>query len=245
MTAPVRLPKAAEAPDPADAPIVIAASSFLMGCDRGADDERPAHRVRVGAFALARHPVTNAEYARFLEATGAAAPPTWSDPRFGDHDQPVVSVSWFDAVAYCEWLAHRSGRPARLPTEAEWECAARGGVEGALYPWGDDSPQSLPGYASRWIDRPEPVGRSTPNAFCLRGMCENVHEWCSDWYGADYYAISPDRNPQGPEEGQRRASRGGSWRHHIKISQCSARSSIPPEYKYADYGFRVVYDGPR
>jgi formylglycine-generating enzyme required for sulfatase activity len=75
-------------------------------------------------------------------------------------------------------------------------------------------------------------------------MCENVHEWCSDWFDARYYAQSPDRNPRGPESGTRRASRGGSWRHHIKISRCAARSSIPPEFQYADYGFRVACETP-
>ncbi len=73
-------------------------------------------------------------------------------------------------------------------------------------------------------------------------MCDNVHEWCSDWYAPDYYAVSPERNPRGPETGERRASRGGSWRHHIKMSRCAARSSIPPEFQYADYGFRVACD---
>ena len=86
----------------------------------------------------------------------------------------------------------------------------------------------------------EPVGRYAPNAFGLYDICENVHEWCSDWYQAGYYAISPDRNPAGPERGDRRASRGGSWRHHVKASRCAARSSIPPEFRYADYGFRVA-----
>jgi formylglycine-generating enzyme required for sulfatase activity len=98
-----------------------------------------------------------------------------------------------------------------------------------------------PAYDARWKTGPEPVGQSEPNAFGL--FDQNVHEWCSDWYGPDYYVIFPDRNPQGPEDGKRRASRGGSWRHQIRIARCSARSSIPPEFKYADYGFRVVCDG--
>jgi formylglycine-generating enzyme required for sulfatase activity len=127
-----------------------------------------------------------------------------------------------------------------LPTEAEWERAARGGLEAAEFPWGDEAPMSRPGYYDRWRNGPEPVRQSPPNAYGLYELCENVHEWCSDWFAAGYYAISPARNPQGPEHGSRKASRGGSWRHQIKIARCAARSSIPPEFRYADYGFRVV-----
>ena len=116
-------------------------------------------------------------------------------------------------------------------------------MEGRLFPWGDAPPQSLPDYEKRWKNGPEPVARYLPNGFGLYDICENVHEWCSDWYQADYYAISPQRNPAGPESGSRRASRGGSWRHHIKVSRCAARSSIPPEFRYADYGFRVACNG--
>jgi formylglycine-generating enzyme required for sulfatase activity len=154
----------------------------------------------------------------------------------------VVAVSWFEAVSYCEWLASVSGHPYRLPSEAEWEYAARGGLENRLFPWGDEAPQSRPRYAELWHKGPESVGRSLPNSFGLYEMCENVHEWCSDWFDPGYYAQSPDRDPRGPGTGTRKASRGGSWRHHIKISRCAARSSIPPEFQYADYGFRLACD---
>ncbi len=225
--------------------IPIAAGWFSMGSDAGQAVEGPVHRVWVDSFAMAATQVTVEEYTRFLDAAGRTPPPFWGDPNFCHPRQPVVAVSWFDAVAYCEWLCGTTGSHYRLPTEAEWERAARGGAEGMLFPWGNDPPTSRPGYASGWKTGPEPVGQSQPNGFGLFEMCENVHEWCSDWFGADYYAISPDRNPQGLEAGVRKASRGGSWRHQIKIARCSARSSIPPEFKYADYGFRVVCDGAR
>ena len=213
-----------------------------MGSEVGQDNERPVHRVWADSFLLAAHQVTNEEYRRFLEASGNAPPPFWNDPNFNHPRQPVVAVSWFEAARYCEWLSDRTHRHFRLPTEAEWERAARGGIEGKLFPWGDAPPESLPDYGSRWKTGPEPVARYAPNAFGLYDISENVHEWCSDWYQADYYAISSDRNPRGPANGERKASRGGSWRHHIKVTRCAARSSIPPEFQYADYGFRVACD---
>ena len=222
--------------------VIIPEGWFRMGSEAGQDNERPVHRVWMDAFQLAACQVTNREYARFLYATGEPPPPLWTHPNFNHPQQPVVAISWFDAVKYCEWLRNQTGRPHRLPSEAEWERAARGGVEGALFPWGNAPPQSLPDYAKRWKNGPEPVGRFAANAFGLHDICDNVHEWCSDWYHPDYYRISPERNPQGPESGQRRASRGGSWRHHIKACRCAARSSIPPEFKYADYGFRLACD---
>ena len=216
---------------------------FQMGSSSGRDDENPAHRVWVDAFELAAFQTTNAEYARFLEDTGHPVPPLWDDPHFKNPEQPVVAVSWFDAIAYCDWLSRRLGKPYRLPTEAEWERAARGGIEGQAFPWGNTAPQDLPDYANRWKTGPEAVGLYGANPYGLHNLGDNVHEWCADWYDASYYAISSDRNPQGPRSGSRRASRGGSWRHHIKVTRTAARSSIPPEFKYADYGFRVAAGG--
>jgi formylglycine-generating enzyme len=217
-----------------------------MGCETGQDNEKPVHHVWVEEFLLGPRQVTNANFGQFLHETASTPPPFWNDPVFNHPEQPVVGVSWYEAIRYCEWLQITTGKQFRLPTEAEWERAALGGRESALFPWGDEPPQSMPRYADRcagyWKTGPEPVAQAESNAYGLYNMCDNVHEWCSDWYGADYYSASPDRNPRGPESGDRRASRGGSWRHHIKISRCAARSSIPPEFKYSDYGFRVACD---
>jgi sulfatase modifying factor 1 len=224
--------------------VQIHAAWFLMGSDAGQECECPIHRVWVDAFLLAATQVTNAEYECFLRATSATAPPFWSDPNLNHPQQPVTGVSWFEASRYCDWLAAQTGRGYRLPTEAEWELAARGGLEQKNFPWGDAPPQSLPDYATRWQDGPELVARYAPNSFGLYDICDNVHEWCSDWYDPNYYAVSPERNPRGPEQSSmkppRKSSRGGSWRHHIKVARCSARSSIPPDFQYADYGFRIA-----
>jgi sulfatase modifying factor 1 len=222
--------------------VCIPADWFLMGSPSGQDCERPVHRVWIDAFFLAATQVTNAEYASFLSSTKSDPPPFWQDQKFNHPQQPVTGTSWFDAERYCQWLASQTGRAYRLPSEAEWERAARGNFEQNDFPWGNDTAQSLPDYAARWQTGPEPVGRHAANGFGLFNMCDNVHEWCSDWYDSDYYAISPERNPRGPEQGQRKASRGGSWRHHVKATRCSGRSSIPPDFHYADYGFRVACD---
>ena len=216
---------------------------FLMGCDRGRDEEQPVHRVFVDEFLLSVFPVRNRDYRPFLEATAHPAPPLWNSPEFNQPDQPVAAVSWFEAVKYCEWLSAAAGKHYRLPTEAEWECAARAGIEGALYVWGDEPPDRHPAYARRWggeVKATRTVGEGEANGWGIYELGENVHEWCADWFQKDYYAISPERNPAGPATGERRASRGGSWRHHVKVSRCAARSSIPPHFQYADYGFRVA-----
>ena len=224
----------------------ISSAWFLMGSNSGQDCERPVHRVWVDPFLMAATQVTTAEYDRFLRATSSSPPPFWRESNFNHPQQPVTGVSWHEATRYCEWLHSLTGRAYRLPTEAEWELAARGGLEQKEFPWGNEPPRSLPDYATRWQNGPEPVARYAPNAFGLHDIGDNVHEWCSDWYDPNYYAVSPERNPPGPERSsmkpERKASRGGSWRHHIKVARCSARSSIPPDFQYADYGFRLACD---
>lgn len=225
---------------------------FLMGSTQRTD-EQPVHEVVVGPFAVALTPVTNAEYRAFLEATGHEPPGEWGNARFMQDDCPVVSVSWFDAVDYCAWLSEVTGRACRLPTEAEREYAARGDVPDVLYPWGDAPwDTGVHGLGSKGADRPHPVGTSEPNAFGLYHMADNVHEWCSDWYDPQEYAgraaSAPIIDPRGPEEDEarpRRASRGGSWRHHVKVARVAARSSLGPERRYNDYGMRVYADASR
>jgi sulfatase modifying factor 1 len=213
---------------------------FWMGCEIGRDDEKPPHRVWVDPFDIAAYQVTNEDYACFLVAMNYPQPSCWNDPNFNHPKMPVVAISWHEALNYCEWLSRVTSQRYRLPSEAEWECAARGGTEHSLYSWGDASPELLPDYARRWKSGPEPVGLYPPSTFGLYNLGDNVHEWCGDWYDACYYSRSPDRNPQGPTNTGRRASRGGSWRHHIKVARTAARSSIPPEFQYTDYGFRVA-----
>ena len=228
------------------ATVLIPGDEFLMGDDNHRPDERPAHRVFVSPFRIAVEPVSNADYAAFLEATGHEEPRFWQNPAFNHPRQPVVGVSWPDAVAYCDWLSEATGARYRLPTEAEWERAARGGVEGARYPWGDapfDGNNGRFEQLATWD-----IGAAPPNPYGLIDIGFNIHEWCSDWYSPTYYAVSPQRDPQGPSappeersvSKDRRSSRGGAWRHHVKVSRCAARSSIPPDYRYNDYGFRVV-----
>jgi formylglycine-generating enzyme len=218
--------------------IRIPAGDFLMGSDEGHVDEQPVHRIWVDTFALSAYPVTREEFATFLEATGHDAPRDWAlsatDPVL-----PVVGVSWLDAQAYCAWRT-RGGESVRLPTEAEWERAARGGVDGARYAWGADIPDWIPVAGRGPLAGPWPVTLGRPNGYGLFGIGANIHEWCADWYAPDFYAVSPDRNPTGPPTGSRRASRGGSWRHSVTISRSAARSRLDPSYRYTDYGFRIA-----
>ncbi|HKF26361.1 MAG TPA: formylglycine-generating enzyme family protein, partial [Candidatus Acidoferrum sp.] len=147
--------------------VSIPAGWFLMGSESGQDCERPIHRVWIDSFLLAATQVTNAEYGRFLQASSAQAPPFWQHANFNHPQQPVAGVCWHEALRYCDWLSAQTGRRFRLPTEAEWECAARGGLEQKRFPWGDEPPQALPNYSSRWQNGPEPVAQYPPSGFGL------------------------------------------------------------------------------
>ena len=185
------------------------------------------HEVWVTAFAIARTPVTNAEFAAYLAATGAAPPAFWGRAGFDDPRQPVVGVAWDEAAAFAAWAG------ARLPTEAEWEKAARGGVGDARFPWGDARPSDR-------FTAPPDLPATPPNPLGLTDLSGVCHEWCADWYAESYYAQSPAKNPRGPSEGTRRVSRGGAWRHADPWSPVAHRSSLPPHLRYSDYGLRLA-----
>jgi sulfatase modifying factor 1 len=217
----------------------IPGGSFAMGSTTGRPDEGPVHHVTLPSFLLAESPVTRAQYASFLEDAGGDPPRYWTDPAFLEPDQPVVGVTWFEAVAFSNWLGARLGCDYRLPSEAEWEHAARGGREEA------ELAVQPPEVPVGPLTCPWRVKQGRANPYGLFDIGTIVHEWCLDWYAPGYYAVSPAHAPAGPEEGERRSSRGGSWRHHVRFSPPWARSSLPPGLRYADYGFRLAADhGP-
>jgi formylglycine-generating enzyme required for sulfatase activity len=252
----------------------IPAGDFAMGAEDGDADERPVHRVYVDELQLAVHPVTNREYARFVRATGRPAPAVheipivvtaggrdrerafrqlaWSyawnetEPPSDRLDHPVVLVRFEDALAYCAWLADETGEPVRLPTEAEWEKAARGGLVGKRFPWGDELEPSRANYlrdpSLKAMHGSRPVRSYPPNPFGLHDMCGNAWQWVADWYDPSYYATSPDWNPQGPADGRLRVVRGGGWlTADPRLLSCAHRHKVPIDTYSYSIGFRVAY----
>ena len=251
----------------------IPAGEFLMGAADVEEDERPVHCVYVSEFLIARSPVTHDEYARFVRATGypapsvgalplitrggrdaafreLAAPYAWKgvDPPDGYGAHPVVLVRYDDAVAYCAWLSDAIGRLVRLPTEAEWEKAARGGLELRRYPWGDDVDTSRCNYLENRDEKHShgttPAARYPPNGYGLYDAAGNVWEWVSDWYAAGYYDSGETRDPRGPASGAMRIVRGGSWLNDdTSMLRCAYRHKVPPDTYSYSIGFRIVCEG--
>ena len=219
--------------------VLIAGGEFLMGAD-SPGDHRPVHLVCLDAFHIDRCEVTNAQYGRFCEATGHRLPFFWGMPGFrcgpDFPDHPVVGVSWRDAVAYATWCERR------LPTEAEWEYAARGGQVGRNYPNGDALQPGDGNYTASQKRGPVPVGSYRPNGYGLYDMQGNVVEWVADWYAADFYARTPVTNPQGPALGRFRVIRGGGWHSGAYCNQVFYRNALPPNWLDFAVGFRCVQD---
>jgi formylglycine-generating enzyme required for sulfatase activity len=204
------------------------------------EDETPATTVRLPAFYLDRYEVTNAQYAACVQA-GVCRPPLELDrSRFGGPRQPVVGVDWFDATAYCRW----SGK--RLPTEAEWERAARGS-ERQLYPWGNGRPncsQAIFALCDRY--GPAEIGGRPEGAgpYGNQDLAGNVWEWVQDWYAPRYYSSDTETNPTGPPAGRQRVLRGGSWHFGTRYIRAANRHRDHPAHRTAWYGFRCAFRPP-
>ena len=239
---------------------LIPAGEFKMGdnFNEGHSDERPVHTVYLDAFCIDKYGVTNAQYAYFLnaygknEAAGYQLLDIESDsclirkvgniykPKAGYECHPAVEVSWYGAAAYAQFYGKR------LPTEAEWEKAARGGLVGKRYPWGDDISHDDANYSGtggrdRWSGT-SPVGSFPANGYGLYDMAGNVFEWCADWYDSNYYSESPVDNPQGPESGTMRVLRGASWTSAPTSLRCTIRFRDRAVVMYNDVGFRCSQD---
>jgi len=198
-------------------------------------DDQPARRIRIDPFYLDTHEVTVGDYAEFVRAGKRRPPYNWAKglPPQGGEKMPVTGVSWDDASAYCAW------RGKRLPTEAEWERAARGVAEGARYPWGDREPSKTDARFNS-VEGPVPVGQFAPNYFDLYDVAGNVWEWCADWYEKDFYTRSPPENPSGAATGMYRVLRGGSWADEPKYLTCAYRSWARSSERGPNIGFRCA-----
>jgi iron(II)-dependent oxidoreductase len=215
--------------------VAVAAGQFWMGSDDGGDDEEPRRRVALDGFSIDKFEVTKALYQKFMSATGRAAPQYWNDSKFNDPQQPVVGVSWQDADAFCRWAGKR------LPTEAEWEKAARG-KDGSKYPWGDTWDASRANSSESKLGATAKVGSYPGGAspYGAHDMAGNVWEWVADWYDKDYYKRGPDRNPKGPDTGTNRVLRGGSWYDNPINLRAADRFNYPPGLRSIDIGFRCA-----
>ena len=229
---------------PIETPMVeIPEGMFTMGLDgiQALEDERPKHQVLLPAFFMDLHAVTTGQYAKFIAATNRAVPWQWTTVDLSQHgDRPVIGVDWSDADAYCRW------KGKRLPTEAEWEKSARG-TDGRLYPWGNwTAHKDLANFAlgARFsysqVLMPVQSYEQGKSPYGLYQMAGNVWEWVQDWYASNYYEASPEHNPQGPEQGQFKVLRGGSWSDLSKYLLTYGRFKLPPETRNSYIGFRCA-----
>lgn len=242
---------AVEAPggSSAEGMVLIPAGEFQMGrAELNEDDakgmrplilrdDRPYHAVFLDSYWMDAKEATHADYAKFVKATGHTPPRHWLQGEMPQEraSHPIYNVDWYDATAYCEWQGKR------LPTEAEWERAARGGLEGKDYPWGDDGVEPETARYNTPLG-PGPVGDFEANGLGLYDMAGSVSEWCFDWFERTYYERSPAKNPRGPEEGLYRIIRGGAWSDAPNRLTVFFRNWVRPDQKSANIGFRCVKD---
>jgi formylglycine-generating enzyme required for sulfatase activity len=195
--------------------------------------------AEVAAFQLARHHVTNAEYRLFLLDTGCAPPAYLNQSGFNADRQPVVGVSWDDATAYCTWLARRTGRPYRLPRDAEWEYAARGGRPDSIFPWGNSLDPELASFGGQ--SAPRSVGSYPPNGYGLYDMIGNAWEWCSDRFEDVSAGVKAVNQPTGKDPVANPVLRGGSYLTCNYLNLWIAyRHEDPPDLRHQSIGFRVA-----
>jgi len=219
--------------------VLVPAGEFVMGTE-GKGDDSPPHTVRLHAYHVDRHEVTNAEYGDFCRATGRALPVFWgsdslrSGPRYPDH--PVTMVSWRDARDYAAW------RGKRLPTEAEWERAARGGLVGRTYVNGDELDPAQVNFTKSGRRGPVPVGSYAPNGFGLHDMAGNVQEWVAARYAEATYRAGPLEDPRGPEQGRLCVLRGGGWYTGPGCMAVAYRIALPANWVDMNVGFRCARD---
>jgi iron(II)-dependent oxidoreductase len=219
--------------------VMIPAGEFMMGGDTE-DDHMPVHKVYIDSFYMDKYEVTNAQYRKYCEETGAEYPEYWDmeefhcGPDFPDH--PVVGISWSEAKKYAEWAGKR------LPTEAEWEYAARGGSIDNNYSYGTESDTTKANYNVKGIKRKGtmPVGSYPPNGYGLYDMTGNVVEWVADYYDKDYYKSSPQKNPTGPEDGKFMVIRGGGWHSGAYCTRVYFRNALRSGWRDIAVGFRCA-----
>jgi sulfatase modifying factor 1 len=221
--------------------IVVEGGKFKMGNDNGlSPDESPEHEVILDSFSISATEVTFDQYDRFCKAMNRPKP---IDNGWGRGSMPVINVNWNDAFEYCQWASKVTGTAIHLPTEAEWEYAARGGRKSHCFKFSGGNQVGDVGWYSENSDRrSHPVGGKRPNELGIYDMTGNVWEWCADWYADDYYSVSPLKDPQGPISGQYHVLRGGSWISVGVYCHVTTRSSLRSDYISVNNGFRVVRD---
>ncbi|MFN0200064.1 MAG: formylglycine-generating enzyme family protein [Bacteroidia bacterium] len=220
--------------------VLVEGGEFEMGAKESDEDTRPVHSVKVASFQMSKYEVTVAEYRAFCQATGHTmpAPPAW-----GWRDShPMVNVTWWDACSYCLWLSRVSGKKFRLPTEAEWEYAAKGGKKSQKFQYcGANNANEVAWNMANAVEAStQGIGQLKANELGLYDMGGNAWEWCSDYFSSEYYANSPSENPKGPEKGLLHVIRGGSWFDGSTQSTPYFRRNGSPADLIGNMGFRVV-----